>query len=873
MPFVTCEDEKHVTDLKFLVSRLNPVCRDAMENAAASALERGHAEVDTLHLLLELADAKRTDAAAIFSACSIDMQRLGGDARAALAKVPGSQAKMPSLSNPLVRVLSVAWNVASGELASEKIRSGAILLALIDTGISVQMADTVSAELLKLSGREIREARSSLFGAEEGSQPGASPSRSLASESTLAQYTIDLTAAARSSALDPVVGRDAEIRKVIDILTRRRQNNPILTGEPGVGKTAIAEGVALRVAAGDVPPSLRNVRVLSLDVGLLLAGASMRGEFEQRLKSVIREAQSAEDTIVLFIDEAHMLVGGNGQTDAANLLKPALARGELRTIAATTLAEYRKYFEKDPALARRFQVVMVEEPSEEAAVNMVRRLVPALEKHHGVRLTGQAVEAAVRLSRRYITGRQLPDKAIATLDTACARVAIARTSTPAAVEDCQQLVAALEEELAETRRDRFIDGDSSERMKSLFDRLAVAEERLADLEDRCREERKLIGSIEQTRAALDDLADDGDGENLQLRAELHSLDQALESLQGERPLVPAVVDARVIAGVISENTGIPVGQMLRRDLNTVASLRNALEERVAGQCSALDIIARRIVSARAGLEDPSRPTGVFLLAGPSGVGKTETALALADLLYGGERNAVIINMSEYQEPHSISGLKGSPPGYVGYGEGGILTEAVRHRPYCVLLLDEVEKAHRDIHELFYQIFDKGTMEDSQGLTVDFRNTLILMTSNTGAETIRRKCAGDPSVSSDCLRDAIYPELRTVFQPALLSRMIIVPYHDIGESALHRIVEVKIARIARRLQETHGLTLECSDGLLEEIAHRCTGSESGARSVDHILTGTLVPEISERLLSSSVSRKYRRILVDPGSGGTFRYRFE
>ncbi len=867
MPQLTCEDIERVIDLKFLVSRLNPHCRAAMESAAASALEADHAEVDTLHLLLDLLVEKRMDAARIFSLCELDGRQLAADTRTALARIPTSQAKMPSLSGRLVRVLSVAWNIASGELESGAIRSGAIVLALLDTGIAAQMAENVSAELLKLNARRIREQREILFGTDEGARSGAF------TPAALAQYTIDLTAAARSSALDPVVGREAEIRNVIDVLTRRRQNNPILIGEPGVGKTAIAEGVAIRIAAGDVPAALRDVRVLSLDVGLLLAGASMRGEFEQRLKGVIREVQSVENAIVLFIDEAHMLVGGNGQTDAANLLKPALARGEVRTIAATTLAEYRKYFEKDPALARRFQVVMVEEPAEEAAVNMLRRLVPALEKHHGVRLTGQAVEAAVKLSRRYITGRQLPDKAIATLDTACARVAVARTSTPAAVEDCRQLVAALEEELAETRRDRFIIGDSEDRVKSLFDRMAVAEQQLADLEDRCREERKLIEEIERVRAALDRFPEDEDGDAVRLRAELHSLDQTLESLQGDRPLVPALVDARVVAGVISESTGIPVGRMLRRDLNTIASLRNALEERVAGQCDGLEIVARRIVSARAGLEDPLRPTGVFLLAGPSGVGKTETALALADLLYGGERNAVIINMSEYQEPHSISGLKGSPPGYVGYGEGGILTEAVRHHPYCVLLLDEVEKAHRDIHELFYQIFDKGTMEDSQGLTVDFRNTLILMTSNTGSETIRRLCAEDPSVTPEVLREAIYPELRSVFQPALLSRMLVVPYRDIGEAALHRIAEIKVARIAQRLEEAHGLKLDCSDRLLEEIARRCVGSESGARSVDHILTGTLVPEISERLLASTASRKYRRIHVDLGAGESFRYRFE
>lgn len=861
-----------MTDLKFLVAKLNPLCRKAAESAATLAVAQGSSEVDVEHLFLGFLDIPKSDAGLAFRYFGIDTERLERDLRSALQRQNTGNVRSPVLSNRLVRLFSAAWNLAAGEFGIPEIRSATVLLASIETGIAAQMGEEACREFLKLNAVQLRQNIASLFSSEEGAYVPGQMADKTDPASALSEYTVDLTAAARAGAIDPVFGREAEIRQVIDILTRRRQNNPILIGEPGVGKTAIAEGFALRVAARDVPPSLAEVSLRTLDLGLLLAGASARGEFESRIKRVMAEVQASPQPIILFIDEAHTLVGGSGESNAANLLKPALARGDLRTIAATTYTEYRKYFEKDPALARRFQVVAVEEPTEDQAIEMLRRLAPLLERHHGVRLQREAVDAAVRLSHRYVTGRRLPDKAIGVLDTACSRVSMAQKATPPAIEDSQHRIAVLEGELGELEKDRLAGEDVDTLLQRLFDEMAVAETQLADLEDRCREERTLVGKINRLRADLEKLGDSEDAAGLRLQ--LAEVNAGLAAVQGDAPLIPAQVDSRVVAEVISASTGIPVGRMLKSEISTVLNLRNLLAERVVGQPRALDAIAKRIVSARAGLEDPCRPTGVFLLAGPSGVGKTETALALADLLYGGERNAVILNMSEYQEAYSISGLKGSPPGYVGYGDGGVLTEAVRRRPYCVLLLDEIEKAHPDVLELFYQVFDKGVMEDSQGRPVDFRNALILMTTNAGADIIRQMDDGNSAMRERELWNTLTDELRRVFKPALLARMIVVPYNTIGDTVLHQIVELKLGKIQQRLLDSHGVQVHYSDRVVEEVVMRCVDNESGARNVDHILTGTVIPELAERILCATVDRKpIERISMDTGTSGAFRYRIE
>ena len=737
----------------------------------------------------------------------------------------------------------------------------------------------------------------------------------------LDQYTIDLTDKARHGGIDPVLGRDFEIRQVIDILTRRRQNNPILTGEAGVGKTAVVEGFALRVAQGDVPEPLKTVAVRTLDLGLLQAGAGVKGEFENRLKSVIDEVKSSPQPIILFIDEAHTMIGAGGQAgqnDAANLLKPALARGELRTIAATTWAEYKKYFEKDAALARRFQVVKVEEPTEEKAIVMMRGLTEMLENHHKVRILDEAVEDSVKLSHRYISGRQLPDKSVSVLDTACARVAIGQGATPPAVEDAQRRIDQLEVEIKALERESIAGADYRERIVELELEKTQEQASLANLEEQWRKECEIINELREIRTQLEAPAKQhsGDSESSNgttvpasveatatsakvpasaaaadkkltntvvaaptngngvdgLRLRLRQLNQELESVQGQSPLMQACVDSQAIAEVISGWTGIPVGKMLTDEINTVISLKDRLEKRVIGQPHALEAISQRIRTARAGLTDPRRPVGVFLLVGPSGVGKTETALALADTLYGGERNLVSINMSEYQEAHTVSSLKGSPPGYVGYGEGGVLTEAVRRKPYSVVLLDEVEKAHPDVMELFYQVFDKGTLEDGEGREIDFKNTVILLTSNVATDTTMKLCA-DPETRPEpgALTEAIRPELLKVFKPALLGRMVVVPYYPIVDDVMREIIKLQLDRVRQRLAQNHGAEFSYDQAVVSEVANRCREVESGARNVDHILTRTLLPEMSgEFLARMGAGEAISSVAVSVSDGGKFSY---
>ncbi len=923
-------------NLKSLIGRLNPTCHSALEGAAGLCLSRTNYDVEPEHFLLKLIERADTDLAAIFRRFEVNQSRITRDLTTALDRLKTGNARTPGLSPRLPQWIQEAWLLASIDFGAAQIRSGHLLLALLANDelgrlardISRQFA-AVSVESLKHDFAEITansmEAREATTLADQPGAAGADGDAPVTGGKgkALDQFTIDLTARARAGKIDPVLGRDFEIRQVIDILTRRRQNNPILTGEAGVGKTAVVEGFALRVAAGDVPEPLKKVAVRTLDLGLLQAGAGIKGEFENRLKSVIDEVKGSAQPIILFIDEAHTMIGAGGQAgqnDAANLLKPALARGELRTIAATTWAEYKKYFEKDAALARRFQVVKVEEPDEDKAIAMMRGLAEALENHHRVRILAEAVEDAVKLSHRYISGRQLPDKSVSVLDTACARVAIGQGATPAAVEDAQRRIDQLTTEIGALQREAITGAQHAERIAELTSWKTSEEARLSKLKAQWDDERRIIDQIRNIRGQLEEHAmprttppkgsapapvvatpatssvsgisageavataaapasANQPGSEQQpaidvaaLKEQLAQLNEELERVQGETPLMQACVDSQTIADVISGWTGIPVGKMLTDEIQTVLALKDRLALRVIGQSHALDAIAKRIRTARAALTDPRRPVGVFLLVGPSGVGKTETALTLADTLYGGEKNLVTINMSEYQESHTVSSLKGSPPGYVGYGEGGVLTEAVRRRPYSVVLLDEVEKAHPDVMELFYQVFDKGMLEDGEGREIDFKNTVILLTSNTGTDLITKLCADpDTRPEPEALVEAIRPELIKVFKPALLGRMVVVPYYPISDEVMREIIKLQLGRIAARLNENHGAQFSYDSRVIDEIASRCKEVESGARNVDHILTRTLLPEMSGEFLSKMAqSTAISRVNVTVGDGGHFKY---
>jgi len=899
-----------------LVAKLNATCRAGLEEAARLCVARTHYEVDLEHYLLKLTEMSDADVSAIYRHFEIDASRVSRDLTRALDRMKSGNSRNPAISPRIMKLLSEAWSFGSVEHNASQIRSAFILTVLLTSESLSHFATNSCPELKKIS---IEGLRNDLFSicansvedlagfmrqeqGEAGGRQEASSGTAPAAKTNLDQYTINLTEAAKAGKIDPVLGRDFEVRQIIDILTRRRQNNPILTGEAGVGKTAVVEGFARRIASGDVPPSLQGVEVRTLDLGLLQAGAGIKGEFENRLKNVIAEVKASATPVILFIDEAHTMIGAGGQAgqnDAANLLKPALARGELRTIAATTWSEYKKYFEKDAALARRFQVVKVEEPTEEQADGMLRGVKSTLEKHHHVTILDEAVTTAVRLSQRYISGRQLPDKAVSVLDTACARVSLAQNATPASLEDAQRQIETIETEFGILERESATGTDHAERLAKLSAEKEGVHARAAELQVRLIQERTIIqkmiglrGKIEEIVIAKPEAATvvaamTGTGPVLvtsrstveqdladlePMRVELANLATELATLQGENPMVKPYVDGGTIAEVIAGWTGIPVGKMLKDEIQTVLRLESLLGQRVVGQDHALQAISQRMHTARAGLDDPRRPVGVFLLVGPSGVGKTETALALADTLYGGERNLVTINMSEYQEAHSISGLKGSPPGYVGYGEGGVLTEAVRRKPYCVVLLDEMEKAHTDVMELFYQVFDKGFMEDAEGREVDFKNTVILMTSNTGSDLIMKLCA-DPDTRPEpaALAEALNPELRKTFKPALLGRLIVVPYYPIDDASLRRIIKLKLEQIGQRLQENHRVPFTYSEELISEIVGRCTEVESGARNVDHILTGTLLPEVSSEMLSRMVTgNALSHVHVTAEQGQGFRY---
>jgi type VI secretion system protein VasG len=917
-----------VSEIKRVVlfGKLNPLAYRAIEGATVFCKLRGNPYVELEHWLQQILQAPDSDLHRIVRHFELDGSKLATDLTAALDRLPRGATSISDLSTLVENAVERGWVYGTLMFGESQVRTGHLLVGMLKTpslrnallAISRQFervkADILTEDFTKISAGSPEEGQratdsSQLAGAAPGEASAAMAPAQMGKQEALQRFSVDLTEKARRRELDPIVGRDNEIRQIIDILMRRRQNNPIITGEAGVGKTAVVEGFAQRIAAGDVPPALAEVTLRTLDIGLLQAGASMKGEFEQRLRQVIEEVQASPKPIVLFIDEAHTLIGAGGAAgtgDAANLMKPALARGTLRTIAATTWGEYKKYFEKDPALTRRFQVIQVDEPSEEKTILMMRGVASVMEKHHRVQLLDEALEAAVKLSHRYIPARQLPDKAVSLLDTSCARVAISQHAVPAEVEDSRHRIDALNIELEIIGREKVVGLEVAQREEDANAKLEAEKERLARLEERWQAEKELVdqilavraqlrasvGKVEGTQTALEKSADaaaksvsvDAGPKAAEpappaespdeLRTKLRGLQAKLAELQGERPLILPSVDAQAVASVVADWTGIPVGRMVKNEVEAVLKLGDTLNERVIGQRHALDMIARRIQTSRARLDNPNKPIGVFMLCGPSGVGKTETGLALAEALYGGEQNVITINMSEFQEAHTVSTLKGAPPGYVGYGEGGILTEAVRRKPYSVVLLDEVEKAHPDVHEIFFQIFDKGWMEDAEGRYIDFKNTLILLTSNVGTDLIMSLCK-DPELmpDSEAIAKALREPLLAVFPPALLGRLVVIPYYPLSDEVLRLIIKLQLKRIGKRISENHRIPFTYDDEVVKLIAGRCTEVESGARVVDAILTNTVLPRISQEFLGRMMEgKKVERVKVSV-EGGDFGYSFE
>ncbi len=915
-----------------LFGKLNSVGYKAIESATVFCKMRGNPYVELVHWIHQILQLQDSDLHRVIKQFDVDPARLARDLTESLDRLPRGSTSITDLSAHVEEAVERGWVYATLMFGESQVRSGHLVVGILKTpglrhalvGISREF-DKVKLETLTDRFDEVVSGSPEQAlgatdgfrvggGAAPGEASGAMPPAQLGKQEALRQFSVDLTEKARKGEVDPIVGRDEEIRQIVDILMRRRQNNPILTGEAGVGKTAVVEGFALRIVAGDVPPPLKDVSLRTLDVGLLQAGASMKGEFENRLRQVIEEVQASPKPIILFIDEAHTLIGAGGAAgtgDAANLLKPALARGTLRTIAATTWAEYKKYFEKDPALTRRFQVIQVDEPSEEKAILMMRGLASTMEKHHRVQVLDEALEAAVKLSHRYIPARQLPDKAISLLDTATARVAISQHAVPAEVDDSRRRIQALETELEIIDREKAVGIDTKKREVDAREKLAAERGRLQQLEGRWKSEKGLVdtileirgrlrgrvGKVEGTRTDLEKKADvaaqsvavqtasnpggargaeegPSEADRREFLGQLRGLQAKLGELQGETPLILPSVDEQAIASVVGDWTGIPVGRMVKDEVETVLKLADTVNQRVLGQRNALEMIARRIQTSRARLDNPGKPVGVFLLCGPSGVGKTETALALAEVLYGGEQNVITINMSEFQEAHTVSTLKGAPPGYVGYGEGGVLTEAVRRKPYSVVLLDEVEKAHPDVHEIFFQVFDKGQMEDGEGRLIDFKNTLILLTSNVGTDLIMNLCK-DPALlpGPEGIAKALREPLLKVFPAALLGRLVVVPYYPLGDEMIALIARLQLGRIEKRIAEHHKIPFTYDDGVVKLIVSRCTEVESGARMVDAILTNTLLPRISEQFLTRMMEGKPVERVNVTAAGGEFKYVFE
>jgi len=910
-----------------LFGKLNGLAYKAVEGATVVCKLRGNPYVELVHWVNQILQLQNSDLHCIVRAFSVDPSRLARDITDSLDRLPRGASSISDLSAHIQDSVERAWVWATLKFGDSAVRSGYVVVAILKTAALRNVLIGISKEFDKIKVEQLADDFGKICAtspeeqmrAQDGTQLGAQSAPGEFSEAmapaqmgkqeALKRFTVDLTGQARTGKLDPIVGRDEEIRQLVDILMRRRQNNPLLTGEAGVGKTAVVEGFALKIATGDVPPPLKDVRLLALDVGLLQAGASMKGEFEQRLRSVIDEVQASTQPIILFIDEAHTLVGAGGAAgtgDAANLLKPALARGTLRTVAATTWAEYKKHIEKDPALTRRFQVVQVAEPSEDKAILMMRGVASTMEKHHRVQVLDEALEAAVRLSHRYIPARQLPDKSVSLLDTACARVAISQHAVPPEVDDCRKRIEALETELAIIGRESAVGIAILDRMPAATEKLNADKAKLAELDARWNQEKTLVDQILSIRAKLRGVLDKvegtaspleakadaaakqpaaatavppapvplSDAERADLLKSLVSLQGELHALQGDRPLILPTVDNQAVAAVVEAWTGIPVGRMVKNEVESILKLADTLEQRIIGQRHALEMITRRIQTSRAKLDNPNKPIGVFMLAGTSGVGKTETALALAEVLYGGEQNVITINMSEYQEAHTVSTLKGAPPGYVGYGEGGVLTEAVRRRPYSVVLLDEVEKAHPDVHEIFFQVFDKGWMEDGEGRIIDFKNTLILLTTNAGTDLITNLCK-DPELmpDADSIAKALRDPLLKVFPPALLGRLVVIPYYPLNDAMIGAIVRLQLGRIAKRIRENHRVPFTYDDDVVKLICSRCTELASGGRMIDAILTNTVLPKISEEFLKrmmegKSIERVHVRL-----QDGDFSYAYD
>jgi type VI secretion system protein VasG len=900
-----------------LFGKLNSLAYKAIEGATVFCKLRGNPYVELVHWFQQILQTPDSDVHRIIRHFELDLSRVAKDMTDALDRLPRGATSISDLSSHVESAVERGWVYATLMFGESQVRTGHLVVGILKTpslrnallGISRQFEgiklDTLTEDFVRIvcgSPEEKLVSRDGSSIAAPGEASDEMAPAQMGKQEALKRFATDLTDRARKGQIDPVSGRDEEIRQIIDILMRRRQNNPILTGEAGVGKTAVVEGFAVRLARGDVPPPLKDVSLYTLDIGLLQAGASMKGEFENRLRQVIDEVQASPKPIILFVDEAHTLIGAGGAQgtgDAANLLKPALARGTLRTIAATTWAEYKKYIEKDPALTRRFQVVQVTEPSEDKAILMVRGVASVLEKHHRVQVLDEGLEAAVRLSHRYIPARQLPDKAVSLLDTACARVAISQHAVPPQLEDCRRKIEGLQTELEIIGREEVVGIDATERRKVAEEKLAVSEERRVGLEERWQGERELVDRILAIRAKLRQGSKpvEGTGSPLEQAAEAQKVEAAapspeqpaevrdtllleladlqgkLTELQGESPLILPSVDEQAVASVVQDWTGVPVGRMVKNELEAVLNLAETLNQRVIGQRHALEMIAQRIQTSRAKLDNPNKPIGVFMLCGPSGVGKTETALTLAEALYGGEQNVITINMSEFQEAHTVSTLKGSPPGYVGYGEGGILTEAVRRRPYSVVLLDEIEKAHSDVHEIFFQVFDKGWMEDAEGRYIDFKNTIILLTSNVGTDLIMGMCK-DPELmpQPDGIAKAMREPLLKKFPAALLGRLVVIPYFPLSDSMLANIVRLQLTRIARRVTEHHKIPFTYDDEAVRLIVSRCTEVESGGRMIDTILTNTVLPAVSREFLTRTMAGSPLNGVRLAVANGDFDYQF-
>jgi type VI secretion system protein VasG len=892
--------------LEAVTGKLNRVGYEAFIQALRQAKGAGNRNVELAHWLAQILQRRSTDIGLTAQHYSLDMARLATDIGGVIEGFRKNETEMPGVANNVVDLLDRGWHYATLFFGETQIRTGHVLVAALKSLELRRALTAISKEFGKIPVEELAAGHAKIWESSEeenlrpmdgsglraAGTPGAEQAEGAKGTTALDRFSQDLTVKARSGTMDPILGRDDEIRQVIDVLMRRRQNNPILTGEAGVGKTAIAEGFAQRVASGDVPPPLKNVRVVALDIGLMQAGASMKGEFEQRLRSVIDEVQSSPTPVILFIDEAHTLIGAGGPAgtgDAANLLKPALARGTLRTIAATTWSEYRQYFEKDPALTRRFQPVNVDEPDVARCCTMLRGLIGPMEKHHKVRISDAAIVAAVTLSSRYIPARQLPDKAVSLLDTACARVAISQSATPAAIEDARVGIAALEQEKAALTSDQDLGGETAKRLAEIDVEIAERQEKLAALEAAWASELAIVEEIKALRVKLGEkpvepvadpkadvaqkVASEEAGEatpevaataaaepapafdSAAARMTLSEKFAALSEIDPAQRMIYAHVDEQSVASVVSDWTGIPVGRMVADEIETVLKLAETLNKRVVGQDHGLQMIARRIETNRAKLDNPNKPIGVFMLCGPSGVGKTETALALAEQLYGGEQNVITINMSEFQEAHTVSTLKGAPPGYVGYGEGGRLTEAVRRKPYSVVLLDEVEKAHPDVHELFFQVFDKGVMEDGTGRRIDFKNTLIILTSNVGTDEIMRMAA-NPAERADpeAIAVALRPALLKVFPPALIGRLVTIPYYPLSPDMLGGIVRLQLGRIGKRIRDNHGAAFVYDDAVVEHIVAQCNDPDSGGRMIDNIVTNSMLPALSRAILGLQLEKK-------------------